>query len=448
MGRTYAAVSVANILVRYGHDVLLVDMDLDAPSLPSLYEEPIWAVDDAPPIGIVPWFTDESGQLGAHTSLDMRAGKGRLRLIPAGAVGEHYVDSLLDERWRSVLEYEPEEFCRRLRSGIESIPDPPEYVIIDSRAGLAPMSGALVSHLADTIVFLFAGDYQSVYVANHLTLLRGPDRVIPVLSRFPQYLDPALVSLEENLARLENRAGLRFLHAAPGHEGSSVPTIGLSRLDEDSPLTLDHFRLAAELVPTLHDGPPANDDDLSLVWKRLIRTTPIDYKLFRIVATGTMVNMSDRKPNVAFRVDTISSIVDSIAKTLPPGHLDQALRTAGQLAGTAFGSSLEKDLVRAAKADQSGDSVPPDSFSRLILWCEFDAATGFGHMEPESDEDGELFIRIRRAFLHKDVGGALLVGYVEGVIRALLGEETQVVHDWLDEGTTLLSHVRLPAGQA
>lgn len=424
VGRSYAAVSFANALVRCGLHVVLIDMDVEAPSLPGFYDIPMWGIDGATSHGLVPWIVAGGRDPLANHLLDIPNSCGRLRLLPAGPLGSTYLSDLLDDRWRDQFERTPDRFSQDLRDAIAALEPRPDVVIIDAKAGLTPMLGTLVRHLADSVAYLFAGDRESIRVANGVrSSARDGAIVVPVLSRFPHFQDPSLVSIEQNLDGLAI-PDLAFLAAAPGHEGSSNPTIPLSGGVTDSPLALDHLRLLRRLIPELSERHRSFDLSLSAVFLQAEAAMAIDYKVYRGVARGIMINLDDQSRNVAFRVATIATVLKNVVAGVPAetvGAVEQSLRRAGRVAGQAFGDAL----VRSFTSLELREIGP-----RLAAWCAFDMSTGFGGMtSTESDEvPGRFEVRIADAFLNPTDGGApVLEGYVAGVLEMLVRPPAEAI---------------------
>lgn len=434
VGRTLAAVSISNLLARCGYNVVLVDLDVDAPGASAHYGTPAWPTRDSEPArGVVDWATAPERKHLEDVPLDPFLinvplnGEGSLRLLPAGTVTDAYLETLVSLRWRDWFELHPAAFAEGFKKSLQALDPPPDYVMIDGKAGLAPVTGTVLG-LSDAVAFLFGGDPDSIRVIADLTA-RAPrsTTVFPVLSRYPNYLDPHLSLLSDRLESLPNPDALSYLHAVPGREASIGATVSLDSVDEDSSLAAEHVRLAGLLtgIGEIRDRNRNGDDRLHGLLAVARDVPQIDFKLFRGVAKGRMINLADHARNVAFKVSTIDAVFGFIASEMGEAVTEevqgQIFFRAGETAGKAFGEAIATDLRDFDLAE------------RLRAWCEFDTATGFGAMtvtERESMQGRSIEVRVRDAFLSQDGGARVLEGYVHAVASRLAGEKFRVGTSW------------------
>jgi cellulose biosynthesis protein BcsQ/tetratricopeptide (TPR) repeat protein len=155
VGRTTALVNVGLELVRRGRKVLLVDFDLESPDLtsfPSLRPtEPHAGMVDYVAAyrekGEPPDVTEYLYPVGADTE------RGRLWVMPAGQGGPAYWEALAGIDWERL--YERQEgylFFEDTRAQWEKLG--PDYVLIDTHAGITPPLGISTRQLADAVVLL------------------------------------------------------------------------------------------------------------------------------------------------------------------------------------------------------------------------------------------------------------------------------------------------------
>ncbi|MCC6156589.1 MAG: AAA family ATPase [Deltaproteobacteria bacterium] len=161
VGRSTSAAVAAWHLAREGKNVLVVDLDLEAPGLSSSLFPPA----NQPPFGIVDWFVEDAVGQGDTVLPDISARSplatnlpGYIRVVPChGANPTQYLPKLgrcyLDLQRDGKLE----SWERRLGRFIEALEavHKPDLVLLDARAGLSDLASAVVTDL-QAEVFLFA----------------------------------------------------------------------------------------------------------------------------------------------------------------------------------------------------------------------------------------------------------------------------------------------------
>lgn len=174
VGRSTAMAVWAWHLAREGRRVVVVDLDLEAPGLGSLL------IGDLPAYGMVDWLADSLlGQPGQELLDDCLAfspvaeeAEGIVQVLPAfGAktrdyvakVGRVYLPGLAPDGGEIGL---PERIGS-LIAALAGRQDPPDAVLLDSRAGLHDIGAAAVTQLGAE-VFLFARDEPQSWQAYRL----------------------------------------------------------------------------------------------------------------------------------------------------------------------------------------------------------------------------------------------------------------------------------------
>jgi MinD-like ATPase involved in chromosome partitioning or flagellar assembly len=222
-GRTLALANVAALLAQWGHKVLCVDWDLEAPGLHLYFER------HAPPAkgGLVevvsalakgqksPWQrfvvrTDVGALIGQKRT---RKGKGRLDLLAAGRPGRGYVARLQSLDWAKLYEKGLGESIERLREEWSAAYD---FVLLDSRTGITDIGGICTAQLPDILVLMATANDQSldgiVDVAERARAARARmplDKPVlhclPVPSRFDVHMESAISAkwLQKFATRLE-----------------------------------------------------------------------------------------------------------------------------------------------------------------------------------------------------------------------------------------------------
>jgi len=166
VGRTMALANVAALLAKWGHSVLVVDWDLEAPGLELFFEgqKPDIQRLRATTPGIVDLVQARTNGKGLHWRnclFDVQIGGngGHLSILSAGRSGEDYPARLQS------LDF-PELFDKHgLGSYIEELRNEWiaafDFVLIDSRTGVTDIGGICTVHLADVLVLLFTANESS-----------------------------------------------------------------------------------------------------------------------------------------------------------------------------------------------------------------------------------------------------------------------------------------------
>lgn len=171
VGRTTAFALWAWSLSRAGKSVLLVDLDLEAPGVAGL----LLSEDRMPDYGLVDWLVealngqaDESLLRDCLVDCDLASNEpGRIQVLPAfGTKTSDYVNKL-GRIYMPTFATETGKFqglAERLLLLLEQLaglPDKPDLVMLDSRAGLHDIGSAAVTRLGAEVFMFARDDYQS-----------------------------------------------------------------------------------------------------------------------------------------------------------------------------------------------------------------------------------------------------------------------------------------------
>lgn len=190
VGRTFTLVNVAVLLARWGHRVLCVDWDLEAPGLHDYFRPMMGAGPTSGVVDLVDDFVAGKVRLADHTT--RLTGAGTLDLIAAGRDDDEYVGRIQQIDWARLYEMGFGAYLERCREQWTADYD---YVLLDSRTGVSDIGGICTAHLPDRLVVLFTANVQSmrgaVDIARRADVARDRlpyDRpqltVLPLLSRF------------------------------------------------------------------------------------------------------------------------------------------------------------------------------------------------------------------------------------------------------------------------
>lgn len=191
VGRSFALANVAVLLARWGHRVLVVDWDLEAPGLHHYFAT---ALPEAPEGGVIDLaydFLAGAKDAGAHT-VRLELEDGPVALLAAGRQDDAYSSRVHAVDWADLYERGFAGFLERCRDGWTASYD---FVLIDSRTGISDIASICTAQLPDVLVVVFTANDQSIDGAmdivryadlarDRMPYDRQPHLVLPILSRF------------------------------------------------------------------------------------------------------------------------------------------------------------------------------------------------------------------------------------------------------------------------
>ena len=164
MGRTTAVASIALQLVRKGRHVMLVDMDIEAPGLATLFFEET-AIDR----GVLDYLLESplsTGETIMNYVMDvtelslLRENDGSLYVLPAGKVDEYYLQKLARIDFQDHREGALRDALYHMLQQLSETYFI-DYILIDSRAGFHDMGGIAVTQLPHGVVLFGNQSRQS-----------------------------------------------------------------------------------------------------------------------------------------------------------------------------------------------------------------------------------------------------------------------------------------------
>jgi MinD-like ATPase involved in chromosome partitioning or flagellar assembly len=190
VGRSFTLANVAVLLARWGHRVLCLDWDLEAPGLGDYFRP---RLPGRPRGGVVDLVTDfRAGRFAPEAHVMRLRRSGALDFLPAGREDDDYVGQVQAIDWEALYDEGFGEYLEKCR---EQWTNDYDFVLIDSRTGISDIGGICTAHLPDHLVLLFTANRQSIRGAmdaarradaarNLLPYDRSRLTVLPVLSRF------------------------------------------------------------------------------------------------------------------------------------------------------------------------------------------------------------------------------------------------------------------------
>ncbi|ATE53272.1 tyrosine-protein kinase family protein [Actinosynnema pretiosum] len=190
VGRSFALANVAVLLARWGHRVLCVDWDLEAPGLQDYFRELLHEPPASGVVDLVDDFRAHREWTGAHVT-ELEFG-GTLHLLAAGDGGPEYAGRIQQIDWDDLYKLDFGAYLERCRARWVADYD---FVLLDSRTGITDIGGICTAHLPDYLVVLYTANEQSIRgvvdiakrsdeARDRLPYDRSQLTVLPLLSRF------------------------------------------------------------------------------------------------------------------------------------------------------------------------------------------------------------------------------------------------------------------------
>ena len=186
VGRSMALANVAVLMAQWGHRVLVVDWDLEAPGLDRYFEVLVptsrtQASKSAGVVGIVKAVSQdrEAGWKDSVVSFPIPGARQPLNFIPAGWRDGEYAQRLQQLDWDAL--FRRHDFGNRLEDIRSEWLRAYDYVLIDSRTGITDIGGICTIYLPDILVAMFTANHQSVEgVADVVDRARRARSSLPV----------------------------------------------------------------------------------------------------------------------------------------------------------------------------------------------------------------------------------------------------------------------------
>jgi cellulose biosynthesis protein BcsQ len=250
VGRTMAMVNAATQLVKAGHNVLLVDFDLEAPGLDAF---PLLRPALTAP-GIVEYISDYLGTGCAPLVTNYifscaGPGTGRLSIMPSGVRDDSYSTRLQSINWLELYaEHDGYLLFEDLKAQWQ-FHLKPDYVLVDSRTGHTDVGGICTRQLPDAVVLSFLPNEENI---------RGLEAIVAEIRREgggPRQKPIEMFFVPSNVPYLDDEDDIlnRRLEEAEKRLGFSKPDATIHRYDSLALLdgevfstTHPHSRLARE----------------------------------------------------------------------------------------------------------------------------------------------------------------------------------------------------------
>lgn len=145
-----------------------------------------------------------------------------------------------------------------------------------------------------------------------------------------------------------------------------------------------------------------------------------------LTSRGTLINPADQSRNIAFKVETINRILETLGKELErntdQATAHQAFFAAGYGAGRQFGERI----LEKWELDHPTDSI----IDRINRWCDFDSDVGWGRLtndlrvdESQGQISGSIMLldnfQTYKRGERECPDCSLMFGYIKGVLEKL-----------------------------
>jgi MinD-like ATPase involved in chromosome partitioning or flagellar assembly len=166
VGRTTGLVASAITLASRGHRIAIVDLDLEAPGLSTIFFP-----DDVETPGVIDYLLEKKIQqnnwplkthilsINEQTLLGDRGET--LRLISAGTVDNNYLEKLARLDFQNIVDHELPDTLRNLLRELENASKPLDFIFLDARAGFHDIGGLAIADLSHGAVIFGTQSRQS-----------------------------------------------------------------------------------------------------------------------------------------------------------------------------------------------------------------------------------------------------------------------------------------------
>lgn len=169
VGRSMALANVAYLLASKGRRVFLMDFDLEAPGLDTLFK----SVSKQTSNGIVEYIssykaTQKVPRLDDFVVKPELPGiSGKIFLMPAGRKDDNYQIELHKLNWKDFYRKDDGFYLIENLKGEIVQKYKPDYILVDSRTGLTDVGGICTLQLPDIVVLMFGFNEQNINGIRH-----------------------------------------------------------------------------------------------------------------------------------------------------------------------------------------------------------------------------------------------------------------------------------------
>jgi len=177
VGRTSTLVATALTLARNGHRVAIVDLDLEAPGLATIFSP-----DDSNNLGVIDYLLEKKIQendwkLRTHLKIIndptlLGDDGGIIQLLPAGTIDNNYLEKLARLDFQNLVDGELQSTMVDMLKELNNEAKPLDFILMDARAGFHDIGGLAITALSHAAVIFGTQSRQSwaglTHVIRHL----------------------------------------------------------------------------------------------------------------------------------------------------------------------------------------------------------------------------------------------------------------------------------------
>ena len=214
VGRTSTLVATALTLARNGHRVAIVDLDLEAPGLATIFSP-----DSSDNIGVIDYLLEKKIQgndwklrtnLLSISDRTLLGDDGEsIQLLPAGTIDNNYLEKLARLDFQNLVNSELQSTMVDMLSELENAVRPLDFILMDARAGFHDIGGLAISNLCHAAVIFGTQSRQSwaglTHVIRHLAS-PGIDDRLPLILAHSMAPSIGISGREQELTEFRERA--------------------------------------------------------------------------------------------------------------------------------------------------------------------------------------------------------------------------------------------------
>jgi len=214
VGRTSTLVATALTLARNGHRVAIVDLDLEAPGLATIFSP-----DSSENFGVIDYLLEKKIQgndwklrtnLLSISDRTLLGDDGEsIQLLPAGTIDDNYLEKLARLDFQNLINSELQSTMVDMLSELESAVRPLDFILMDARAGFHDIGGLTIANLCHAAVIFGTQSRQSwaglTHVIRHLAS-PGIDDRLPLILAHSMAPSIGISGREQELTEFRERA--------------------------------------------------------------------------------------------------------------------------------------------------------------------------------------------------------------------------------------------------
>ncbi len=281
VGRTTTLVATALTLARNGHRVAIVDLDLEAPGLATIFSP-----DNPNNFGVIDYLLEKkiqrndwklSNHLISINDQKLLGDDGEtLKLLPAGTVDQDYLEKLARLDFQNLVDGELRSTMQDMLKELESAAKPLDFILMDARAGFHDIGGLAITNLSHAAVIFGTQSGQSwaglTHVIRHLGS-PGVDKRLPLI--LVHSMAPALTiqDREKELTEFREQAYTIFQENYY-FEDETVPNPNTDNTDQPfKPFVIPYKEsLGGDIALSLNSTPEASNRLSELI--KIITNSP------------------------------------------------------------------------------------------------------------------------------------------------------------------------------